>query len=171
MKIDVPKYKAQFEEMPEPLQKQIFIRLGFALAFLLLFILVLITMSDWLTVVPFIGISIYSAISAYLLFRRTAAGGYVVIQGICVETVGTLVRKRTKSIYLQTEEHMVQVFLRQRLKRIPKGAKLEIYVADNTQVYERDGAKLLHSYLAIQSIGEKWNGHKSERSVPEVEGN
>jgi len=170
MKEKLARYKAQFAEIPEPLQKQVFIRLGFALVFLLLFILVLCMMFDWLTTVPFIGLTIYSVISACLLFRRAVTGGYVVIWGSCRESTVTLIRRRTKSILVDAGEHLVQVMMKQRQKRIPVGAKLEIYVANNTQVYERDGAKLLHTYLAIhiQTGGIK-RDEKSKRAIPETE--
>jgi len=172
MKEKIARYKAQFTEIPEPLQKQVLIRLGFALVFLLLFILVLCMMFDWLTVVPFIGLSIYSVISAFLLFRRAVMGGYVVIRGRCLESAVTLIRRRTKSILVDDGEHMVQVMMKQRLKRIPGGAELEIYVADNTQVYEKDGAKLLHTYLAIHiKTGGIKRDENSKRTIPETENN
>jgi len=172
MKEKLARYKAQFAEIPEPLQKQVLIRLGFALVFLLLFILVLCMMFDWLTVVPFIGLSIYSVISAFLLFRRAVMGGYVVIRGRCLESAVTLIRRRTKSILVDDGEHMVQVMMKQRLKRIPGGAELEIYVADNTQVYEKDGAKLLHTYLAINvKAGGIKRDENSKRTIPETENN
>ena len=150
MKTKFSTYKAQFHTIPEPLQKQILIRLGFVLAFLLLFILILSMKFDWLTVAPFIGLSIYSVVSAVLLFQRAVTGKYVVVLGRCTETVETLIRKKTKSILMETDEHTVRVFLRQRTKRIPKDAVLEVYVADNAPVYEKDGIKLLHSYLAFK---------------------
>lgn len=171
MKEKLARYKTQFTAIPEPLQKQVFIRLGFALVFLLLFILVLSMMFDWLTIVPFIGLTIYSVISAYLLFRRATAGDYVVIKGHCVESAVTIIRKRTKSLLVEAGEHMVQVMMKQRLKRIPKGAELEIYVASNTQVYEKEGTQLLHTYLAIDIKGGKKRDEKSERPVPETKSN
>ena len=164
MKNKISKYKTQLAEIPAPLQKQVFIRLGFALVFLLLFILVLFTMFDWLTIVPFIALSVYNVISAFMLFHRAVAGGYVVIQGSCVETASTIVRKKTKSVLIETEDHLVRIILRQRLKRIPKGAELEFYVADNTQVFERDGAKLIHTYLAI-NMKETAQSEKSKKPV------
>lgn len=171
MKEKLARYKAQFAEIPEPLQRQVFVRLGFALVFLLLFILVLCMMFDWLTVVPFIGLTIYSIISAFLLFRRAVAGDYVIIRGFCLESTVTLLRRRTKSILVDADEHMVHVMMKQRLKRIPEGSELEIYVASNTQVYEKDGAKLLHTYLAIDIKGGNKRDEKSKRVIPETENN
>ncbi len=88
-----------------------------------------------------------------LLFRRGVAGRYVVISGRCTEAADTLIRKKTKAILIEAEEHLVRVILRQRLRRIRAGASVEIYVADSTPVYEKDGVKLLQSYLAIKITG------------------
>lgn len=169
MKDKIVRYKAQYDAMPEPLQKQILIRLGFALAFFLLFILVLCMMFDWLTTIPFVAISLYSLMSAGALFIRTANKEYVVVRGRCVETEVTLIRKRSKSILIETEEHMVRVTLRQRLRRIPQGTYLEVYVANNAQVYERDGVKLLYTYLAVEYKGGIGRDEKSNRSIPDAE--
>lgn len=152
MKKIVSTYKAQFIAIPDPLKKQIWIRLGFALAFLLLLILVLLAMFDWMAVVPVIFLMIYSVTSAVLLFSRAVAGKYVVIRGRCVEVAVTPIRKRCKSFLVQTDTHLIRLVTKQRSKRIPTGMELEIYVANHTPVYEKDGAKLLHTYLAIHII-------------------
>ena len=149
MKDKLSTYQAQFTAIPEPLQKQIWFRLGLAMAFLLLFILVLATMADWMAAIPFIGLSVFGIASAGALFSQAVAGRYVVIQGQCIEAATTPIRKRCKSILVQTDRHVVQLMMKQRLKRVPVGVSLEIYVASNTQVYEKDGTQLLHTYLAI----------------------
>jgi hypothetical protein len=168
MKIDFTKYREQFKQLPEPLQKQVFVRLGFALISLLFFILVLNLTTDVLAIVPFIGLSVYSVISAILLFRRGVAGKYVVIRGCCAEAADTLIRKRTKAVLIETGEHLVRVVLRQRLRRIRVGTEMEVYVADSTPVYDKDGAKLLQTYLAINVTGGERNA-KSGRPVPGTE--
>lgn len=170
MKGKFERYKAAFSALPEPLQRQVLIRLGFSMVFMLLFVLVLCMMFDWLTILPFFILSGFSLFSAYMLFRRAVAGDYVVIRGRCVESSVTLVRRRTKSILVEADEHMVQVMMKQRLKRIPDGTSLDIYVANNTQVYDKDGAKLLHSYLAIDVKGGRKKNDKGKRPVSEAEG-
>ena len=44
----------------------------------------------------------------------------MVIQDSCVETASTIVRKKTKSVLIETEDHLVRIILRQRLKGYPK---------------------------------------------------
>lgn len=147
----------QIKELPEPLQKQIFIRLGFTLVFFLLFILLLALGNNLYTVLPCIGLIAFCAANAWLLFCRAIRGEYVIFTGTCSETECTVIRRRTKSIYLQTDEYIVQVMIKQRLKRIPIGSTLEIYVASNTPVYEKEGRKMLYTYLAIKNKPTKLN--------------
>lgn len=149
MKEKISKLKAQLSEMPESLQREIWIRLGFALVFLLLFIFVLILLMDWMSSIPFIAISLFFLTSAALLFHRISRGRYVVVEGPCVEISTTMIRKRTKTIIIQADKHLVQVLIRQRLKKISQGSYVKIYVSDQTQVYDRDGTLLLSGYLAI----------------------
>lgn len=154
--------------IPEPLQRQVFIRLGFSIIFLLFFFLLLIMDNSLYTVLPCAALIAFCVIHAYLLSRRAARGGYVIISGICNEAVYTGLRRRTKSVYLQTEEYLVQIAIKQRLKRVPVGTVLDVYVADNTPVYEKDGAKLLYTYLALDyKGGRRTNGSKSTVSKAE----
>jgi len=149
MNKSIATYKEQFTAIPDPLKKQVFIRLGLALMFLSVSILAIVSMFDWMAIIPLICLAIYSTFSAGALFSRAVARKYVVIQGRCTEAIVTPIRRRSKSVLVQTNEHMVRLMIKQRLRRILPGVELEIYVADNTQVYEKDGAKLLHAYLAI----------------------
>jgi len=142
-------FKTQYTAIPDPLKKQFLVRLGLAFVFLLLSAFVLWAMFDWLAVVPLICLAVFSAIRAYILFSQAVAGEYVIIRGRCAEVTVTPIRKRSKSILVQTDEHVVRLMMRQRPKRIPVGVDLEIYVAANTPVHEKDGADLIHTYLAI----------------------
>ena len=142
-------YKARFSAIPEPLKKQVLTRLAFAIMFLLLFALVLIARFGWMSTVPFLCLAIFSAVSARLLLSQAAAGNYVVIRGRCIEVTATPIRKRSKSILVQADDHVIQLMMKQKPKRIPVGVDLEIYVATKTPVYEKDGMQLIHTYLAI----------------------
>ena len=166
MKEKITRLKAQSSAMPKPLQREISIRLGFALVFLLLFVFVLILLFDWMSTIPFIVISLFFLISAVLLFHRISCGQYVVVEGICEEVSTTLIRKRAKAILVQTSEHLVQVIIKQRLKKISQGSHVKIYVSSQTQVYDRDGRLFLSGYLAIDIQKGSQNDEKSGRVTP-----
>ncbi len=147
MKKDLLKYREKFKRIPAPIQTQVFFRLGLALVSALFFILLLGITDDLLAIIPFAGLSVYSLFYAYRIFRRSVEGGYVIIRGRCVEVENTIIRKRTKAVMIEAEEQMVRIILRQRLNRIRAGAEVRLYVADNTPVFDKDGAKLLNYYL------------------------
>jgi len=146
-------FKAQYATIPNPLKKQLLTRIGLALAFFLLSVLVLWAMFDWLAMIPLICLAVFSAIRAYILFSQAVAGEYMIIRGRCIEVTATPIRKRSKSILVQADEHVIRLMVKQRPTRIPVGVELDIYVAANTPIYEKDGADLIHTYLAITLKG------------------
>ena len=60
-------------------------------------------------------------------------------------------RKRPKSLLLQTETGPLTVMLRQRCKRLKAGGKIDLYLTDSTPVDERDGQQTVYAYLAIEN--------------------
>lgn len=171
MKDKIKQWREQFSAIPEALQKQIGIRLIFALVFFLLFVLVLLLLVDWMSCIPFIVLTVYNGISTILLFQRAVVGGYVVILGRCLETTETPIRKRIKSVQLQTDEQIVRVTIHHRVRRIPPGTMIKVYVSNSTQVYDKDGIWLIPTYLAIDLKGDKNRYDQSKRVVSKTGGN
>ena len=141
--------RAVFRQIPDPLQKQILIRLGFGILFFILLIALLFTANDAFIWLPCAGICVYFSAAAVALFRRAALGDYIVISGVCQSLGLTAVRRRVKSIVLRTDEHTVQVMLHNRTRKIPVGTEIELYVTKNTPIYEKDGVQRLSTYLAL----------------------
>ncbi len=164
MREELFKYRERFTRIPVPLQSQILFRLGCALVSALFLALLACITADWLVIIPFAGLCVYSLFCAYKLFQRCAEGGYIVIRGRCAEVENTIIRQRIKAVTIETEEQMVRIVLRQRPMRIRTGAEIRFYIADNTPVFEKDGAMLLNNYLAIEFIGGERNA-KSRRPI------
>jgi hypothetical protein len=148
---------AAFGKIPGPLQKQTLIRLGFGALFSVLLIVLLFTVRDVLLLLPCAGAAVLFVTAAITLFRRAARGAYTVVVGECREVGVTAAGRRAKHILLQTEEHTIRVALCGRMRKIPVGAAVNLYVADNTPVYEKDGVQMLYHYLAIEIKGEAKN--------------
>jgi hypothetical protein len=142
--------RTAFRQIPEPLQRQIIIRLGFGALFLILLIALLFTAPDVTLWFPCAGAAVFFTAAAFALFRRAALGGYVVVTGVCESVVLTAARRRAKHITLQTGEHTLQVALRNRTRKIPAGAAVDLYLAKNTPIYEKDGVQMLYTYLAME---------------------
>lgn len=81
------------------------------------------------------------------------------LQGECIrlETIG--IRKRVRSVHLALEQGIVKIPVRQRIRRLSEGDTVNIYVAEKTPVYERDGIYIISSYYAMEIQG----GGKSEK--------
>lgn len=148
--------KNEFKKIPEPLQKQILYRLGCGFAVMLVAVALIFSEMDWLSIVSFLVITIFFLISAFLLFRCAVIGNYVVIGGECLDVVLTVVKRRTKMITLRTDDNRkIQVMIKNRLRKIPIGSRIIVYVASNMPVYERGDAHFLNSYLAIETKNNK----------------
>jgi tRNA G37 N-methylase TrmD len=97
-----------------------------------------------------IVIIIFFAANSFSLFRRSVIGDYVVIRGECLAVTITPVKRRIKTVILRTEDNrMLKVMIRQKLKKMKAGTKVMFYVATNMPVFEKDGAHVFHSYLAM----------------------
>ena len=139
-----------FKQIPGPLQKQILYRLGYGIAALFVTIILFSYTRDLFSVLACIVIIIFFAANSFSLFRRAVIGDYVVISGECLAVTVTPVKRRIKTVILRTEDdRMINVTIRQKLKRMKAGTKIMFYVAANMPVYEKDGTHVLHSYLAI----------------------
>ena len=136
-----------FKEISAPLQKQIIYRLAFFIVSFILFV-TLLFMNDFYLVLPFAAITVFILVSAFFLFKTAALNEYVVISGECYDIVLTAVRRRTKTLFLRTESGNIQIAA-SRIRKIPVGAKIDVYVSKKTPVYERDGMNVLYTNLAI----------------------
>ena len=58
-------------------------------------------------------------------------------------------RKRIKAIYLQTEEHQIKLVGVRPVRNLIVGDTLNLFVAENTPVYNTDGCNVICSYIAL----------------------
>ena len=139
----------KFLQLPQPIQKQILLRcVGTGLGVLML-ILVIAYGGDWRFLLPCVAVIGVSIISAGALFHRCTHNRYVVILGHCTEIERITLRKRIKSLYLQTEDHSVRIVGVKQIRNLAIGDLLRIYVADNTAVYDVDGCKVICNYITM----------------------
>jgi len=144
----------RFRSLPEPLQRHLLIQFGLTTLFLLLSVLAIITYKDIASFLIGVSISVVYFIYTMVLFYRAANGKYVVIHGICSDAIISPIRRKVKAFYIKTEteyrEVTIKVTARQRLKRVPIGHTVELYVDEKTTLHEKDGCHLLYSYWAVK---------------------
>ena len=136
-------------QIPAPLRRQILLRCAGAGLGVAMFLIVLIYSTDWRFMVPCAAAAVLCLTSAALLFDRCVQGKYVVITGNCTEIERTSIRKRVKAIYLQTEEHQIKLVGVRPVRNLIAGDTLNLFVVDNTPVYNTDGCNVICSYIAL----------------------
>lgn len=139
----------EFKRMPEPLQKQILIRLGLGALFFVLMTALMFAVRDIFLWLPCAVAAVFFITAAFLLYRKVVLGEYVTVNGECAEVGLTVIRRRIKHLVLQTDAGRVKVLLRGRLRKFSSGVSVSLFVANNTPIYEQDGLQVLYSYLAI----------------------
>ena len=139
-----------FRQMPELLQKQVIIRLAFGTVSIVLFAALLIYTGDIFLTLPFLGMAAFFLAAAFALFRRVVLGEYVVVSGKCTGACITMLKRRTRHFVLQTDACSLKVVLRGRLRKIPPGTEVKLYIAKNASIYDQSGMQVLYSYLAIE---------------------
>jgi hypothetical protein len=142
--------RTAFKQIPGPLQTQIIIRLGLGALFFVLLIALQFMARDVTLWLPCAVAAVFFAASAFSLFRRAVSGEYVVVTGACSGVGLTVARRRAKHIILQTGEHTLQVTLKNRTRKISAGAVVNLYLAKNTPIYDKDGVQVLYTYLAME---------------------
>lgn len=144
--------KEKFLRIPVPLRKQILIRLGGCGLGIAMMLMMFAYRGDWKLLLPCIALSAACLQSAASLFDRCDRKQYVVITGRCTEIEKTPFRKRTKAVYLCSDEFNLKIVCIGKMRNLIPGDTLSVYVSDNTAVYDMDGCKVICSYLALEKI-------------------
>ena len=147
--------------VPEPLQKEILLRLiGCILGAFLLFVFAIVY-KDWRFWLPCDILSVMCLVSAGTLFFRCVLGSYVVVEGICTDIDKSLFRKRVKAIYIRNDQFSIKIVNAKRIRNLSIGDTVTVYVADNSAVYDVDGTKVICYYLAMTK-GERTHEERTD---------
>lgn len=144
--------KERIKKLPPALQRQVIIRLGASILCLILFVLTLILYRDIYLSLSFAVIWLFFGAFGTMLLIKLSEGKYVVIEGKCSKVERTAIRKKAKTLYLNSNPYTVKVISRQKLKNIEAGDMVTLYVSESTPVYEMEGCQLLSGYLALEFL-------------------
>ena len=150
MKSKMQWYKKMLSIIPAPLRNQTYARIAFSAVFLFVFFIIACLGYDLLSLIPFATLSLFCFFSACHLFYISIRGDFVIIEGICIEKNVSLIKKKTKSITLRNEEHIVQVMMYKRTKKISIGETVTVYVAKNAKLFEQNGKLMLTSHISLK---------------------
>ena len=159
--------KEQWKMIPEPLRKQVAIRLGVGIAALLLFAVILIAYRDIYMALPCIILSGFLLAAAGLLAATIVRGDCICVTGTCTQVQITAVRRRIKLLRLEIEGIPVEIQVKHRLKGIGVGDTITLYLTEKTPVYEKDGIQMICSYIAVvRGKGENHVSQGQETAAP-----
>ena len=130
--------REQFKTIPNPLQKQILIRLTGCCIGITVLLILLINRSHWQLFLPAVVITIYFLFGTINLFVRCTEGHYVELHAICKAVERSTVRKRIKTLHIESDGRSIKLIPHQNTVSVREGDSLIIYLADNASVYEVD---------------------------------
>lgn len=142
------KFLQKIRSLPEPLQRQIWLRFSLAA---LLFIFGLVSAIVWRdkSMLIIIAVAVFFAVLGFRISYRE----YIIFTGTCIEVEPTIIRRRNKAVTITTmaegKERSLRIPLRQQFRKIAAGDLLEVYVDAAAMIYEREGVFHLQSYICI----------------------
>jgi hypothetical protein len=135
----------RFKALPESLQRQVLLRFSAAAALLILGLVSALWWRDKSVLLIFV-VALFFAAQAV----RVCLCKYIVITGTCKEAAVTPIRKRGKSILLQTNMSGQQAVLRiMTHQKVHAGEIVTVYADARTPIYEWQGEFRLQSHLAL----------------------
>lgn len=142
--------REQFKQLPGALQKQVVIRFGIGVLFLLLFLIIGFCFRDLYLALPCLLFAGFLIVNGGCLFYNGLMGRYVRIQGICNQIETTGIRRRIRYLYITIEQGILKLPVQQRMKNLVVGDSIIIYLSDREPVYEQDNGYLICSYFALE---------------------
>lgn len=141
--------REKFQSLPAALQRQVLLRLGIGCASFLLFFVILFISWDIYLCIPCVILSSFLIVNGGCLFYNCIKGAYVVVQGVCseIETRGIL--KKVKAFYMASEEKLLKIPVRQRIKNLRTGDTVTVYMSNKTPIYESGNLFTICSYHAL----------------------
>ena len=74
----------------------------------------------------------------------------------------TAIRRRIKALYILSDDHRIRLVGVRPIRNLKIGDAVDLYVAENTAVYETDGHKVICSYIALVRSAVPPEGEKKE---------
>lgn len=142
--------RGQLKQLPEAIRKQVLLRFGMGLAFLVLFLIISLCFLDLYLSLPCLLFAGFLIVSGGWLFYNGLTRRYIRLDGICSQIETTGIQKRIRYIYVILEQHIVKIPVRQRIKKLTAGDTVIIYLSDKEPVYEQDNGYMICNYYALE---------------------
>ena len=141
-----------FKTFPAVLQHQILLRLGMALGSSFFFAFCWLLFGEFVFASPFLLLAVWMGYSGIQMFRTIVSGSYTRIRTTCKQVITTAILKRPKAMILSTEKGDLRLRIQQRIRKPEVGEQYDLFLADNTTVYQDETGYIASSYLAITRV-------------------
>lgn len=142
--------KEKFYKLPAVLRKQVYLRFGFGLISLILFIAMSLQYRNIKFCIPCLIASAFLLISGYGMLCRFLNGQYLSVEGVCSDVERTRARKRIAELRFKIENQYVRIPIHRGIQNIKKGDSVIIYMPEDASVYEQSGELIMYSYYAVE---------------------
>ena len=141
-----------FKTFPAVLQHQILLRLGMALGSSFFFAFCWVLFAEFVFASPFLLLAVWMGYSGLHMFRTIASGSYTRIRITCKQVITTAILKRPKAMILSTEKGDLRLRIQQRIRKPEVGEQFDLFLADNTTVYQDETGYIASAYLGIMRV-------------------
>ncbi len=157
--------KEKFLQLPVPLRKQILLRLAGTAISLAMLLLILIYGGTWQFWLPCALAAVLCLGSAAFLFDQCVSGKYICIHAVCTDMDRTTIRHRIKALYLQSEKYRIRLVGIRPIRNLKVGDSVELFISENTEVYEADRYKVICSYITLARSALPLDSEKKEIQI------
>ena len=141
-----------FKTFPAVLQHQILLRLGIALGSSFFFTFCWLLFGEFVFASPFLLLAVWMAYAGIQMFRTIVSGSYTRIRTTCKQVITTAILKRPKAMILSTEKGDLRLRIQQRIRKPEVGEQYDLFLADNTTVYQDETGYIASAYLGIMRV-------------------
>ena len=143
-----------FKTFPAVLQHQILLRLGMALGSSFFFAFCWVLFAEFVFASPFLLLAVWMGYSGIQMFRTIASGSYTRIRTTCKQVITTAILKHPKAMILSTEKGDLRLRIQQRIRKPEVGEQYDLFLADNTTVYQDETGYIASAYLGIMRVSQ-----------------
>ena len=138
-----------FRTFPAVLQHQILLRFGLTLGAAAAFGLFWLLSRQFWFGAPFAMLALWMGLSGVQMFRTVYRGKYTCVEASCKQVITTPILKRPKALILSTERGDLRLRIQQRIRKPEANVSFNLYLADNTVIYQAGDCLIISSYLSL----------------------
>lgn len=141
--------KEKFKQIPRPLKQQVLIRLIIGTVALIIAVVMLAIAKDFILSLPCLLLFGYMVFDGGRILYHCLTDKYVAVSGECISFDRSPIRRRIKTIYMQTEKGKMRVPVRTRIRNLTEGDTVTVYMPTKTRIYESENCLVILGYYAL----------------------